>query len=283
MWIERAISAIEGSSLLDKVGRTLGNTFGRVIRPGRAKDMLAGTWFGHPVHPFLTDATIGAWGCALLLDVAGDEYTEADAELLVAAGLAAAMPTAATGLSELADIVEAKPRRVATLHALGNVAALALYAGSYAARRRGAHATGRGLSAVGMTSLIFSGFLGGHLAYRQGVGVNQTANLAGPTEWTPVADDGDVPAGALRRVRAGDVDVALYRQGDRLLAIANRCSHRGGPLHLGRVVDTTLRCPWHRSVFRLEDGAVVRGPATAPQPTYDTRINQGKIEIRARR
>lgn len=282
MWTERMTHAIERSSLLERVGRTLGSAFGRAVRPGRTKELLAGTWFGHPLHPTLTDVTIGAWGSALLLDLTGNRDTDAGAQRLVVAGLVAAVPTAASGWSELADIVDPKPRGVAALHALGNVAALSLYAGSYAARRCGARGAGRGLSAAGMAALAGSGFLGGHLAYRQGVGVNQTAILTGPAEWTPVADEADVPVGAIRRVRVDGIDLAVHRQEDRLLAIANRCSHRGGPLHLGRVTDTTVRCPWHRSVFSLEDGGVVRGPATAPQPAYDARINDGKIEVRAR-
>lgn len=283
MWTERMTDAAERSSLLDRLGRTLGNLFGRAVRPGRTKDLLAGTWLGHPLHPMLTDVTISAWGSVLILDLTGGEGTRAGAERLVATGIVAAVPTTASGLSELADIVEDEPRRLAALHALGNVAALGLYAGSYVARKRDAHGLGRALSSAGMTSLAASGFLGGHIAYRQGVGVNQTANLAGPYEWTPVADDADLVDGALRRVRANGVDVAVYRDGDVLLAVANRCSHRGGPLHLGRVDDTTVRCPWHRSVFSLEDGGIVRGPATAPQPTYDARIRDGKVEIRVRR
>lgn len=283
MWIDKVTGAIEDSETLDAVGRTLGNAFGRVVRPGPVKDLLAGTPFGHPVHPTLTDVAIGAWLAASLLDLSGREDAEESAESLVAAGMLAAVPTAVTGLSELSDIVETKPRRVAALHALGNVAALALYAGSYAARRRGANGAGRGLATAGLTALGVSGFLGGHLAYRLAVGVDQTIHLTGPAEWTAVAKDADLPEGALRRVRADGVDIALHRRDGRLYAIADRCSHRGGPLHLGRVVDGTVRCPWHHSIFRLQDGQVVRGPATAPQPSYEVRVNGETIEVRAAR
>jgi nitrite reductase/ring-hydroxylating ferredoxin subunit len=47
----------------------------------------------------------------------------------------------------------------------------------------------------------------------------------------------------------------------------------------GPVEDGCVTCPWHDSRFHLEDGDVVRGPATRPQPVYRTRVNDGNIEI----
>jgi nitrite reductase/ring-hydroxylating ferredoxin subunit len=73
----------------------------------------------------------------------------------------------------------------------------------------------------------------------------------------------------------------LIRKGGRLHALADRCSHRGCPLHDGTLNDDeTLTCPCHGSTFRL-DGALVKGPATSPQPAFDVRANEGAVEIRA--
>jgi nitrite reductase/ring-hydroxylating ferredoxin subunit len=58
--------------------------------------------------------------------------------------------------------------------------------------------------------------------------------------------------------------------------------HAGGPLHEGKVEDGRVTCPWHASTFNLADGSLVRGPATAPQPSYETRVQDGKIEVRSR-
>ena len=63
--------------------------------------------------------------------------------------------------------------------------------------------------------------------------------------------------------------------------IADRCTHRGGPLHEGELQDGCVTCPWHFSRFRLEDGSVERGPATVPQPTYDVREVGDRIEVRS--
>jgi nitrite reductase/ring-hydroxylating ferredoxin subunit len=64
--------------------------------------------------------------------------------------------------------------------------------------------------------------------------------------------------------------------------MANTCSHMGGPLDEGTFKDGDVTCPWHGSVFRLADGSIARGPATAPQPTYDVRVSDGRIEVKAR-
>ncbi|HEY8201313.1 MAG TPA: Rieske (2Fe-2S) protein, partial [Actinomycetota bacterium] len=63
-------------------------------------------------------------------------------------------------------------------------------------------------------------------------------------------------------------------------AIADRCSHRGGPLHEGECEGETVTCPWHGSTFRLADGSIVRGPAVAPQPRFEARIEGGKVLVR---
>jgi nitrite reductase/ring-hydroxylating ferredoxin subunit len=78
-------------------------------------------------------------------------------------------------------------------------------------------------------------------------------------------------------------DVILFRQDGDLFALANRCSHRGGPLDKGTVGEgPTVTCPWHFSTFDIADGSVVRGPASAPQPVYEVREREGKIEVRAK-
>jgi nitrite reductase/ring-hydroxylating ferredoxin subunit len=71
------------------------------------------------------------------------------------------------------------------------------------------------------------------------------------------------------------------RTGDRVHALADRCSHRGCALHEGRLNDDdTVTCRCHGSTFRL-DGSIIKGPATAPQPSFETRVRESKIEIRS--
>ena len=64
-------------------------------------------------------------------------------------------------------------------------------------------------------------------------------------------------------------------------ALAHSCAHLGGPLSEGTLKDGSVVCPWHGSEFALEDGRVLNGPATEPQPCFDVREREGHIELRA--
>src|SRR5712691_10906364 len=63
------VRSLERSKVLDALGQALGGAFSKVVRPGTVKDLLSGTWMGHPAHPALTDVTIGSWTGALILDL----------------------------------------------------------------------------------------------------------------------------------------------------------------------------------------------------------------------
>jgi nitrite reductase/ring-hydroxylating ferredoxin subunit/uncharacterized membrane protein len=280
MLAEAATRAVEEAGPLDALGKKAISLVGRILRAGRLKDLLSGTWLGHPLHPALTDVPIGAWISAAALDAVGDERAERAADTLVGFGILSALPTAVTGLSDLADVVKRRDRSVGAAHALINVLGLSLYTASYLARKDGRRAMGVALSTAGVAAITAGGFLGGHLAYRRGIGVDHTVFETAPREWTPVLAIGDLPPATPRRVRADGVDVLLYRDGDHIRALGARCSHRGGPLHKGEFRQGTVTCPWHLSTFRLEDGAVAAGPATAPQPSYEARIIDGTIEVR---
>jgi nitrite reductase/ring-hydroxylating ferredoxin subunit len=81
------------------------------------------------------------------------------------------------------------------------------------------------------------------------------------------------------RALLGEVPVLLIRQGDEVHALADRCSHLSGPLSDGELAGGCVTCPWHGSMFRVSDGAVVHGPATAPQPVYRTRVRDGIVQV----
>jgi nitrite reductase/ring-hydroxylating ferredoxin subunit len=88
--------------------------------------------------------------------------------------------------------------------------------------------------------------------------------------------------GEPRQVEVDGVAIMVVRDGGQLRALADRCAHRGGPLSNGEISDGCVTCPWHGSVFRLEDGSVERGPAAYPQPALDARESGGQVEVRAR-
>jgi nitrite reductase/ring-hydroxylating ferredoxin subunit len=94
--------------------------------------------------------------------------------------------------------------------------------------------------------------------------------------------EADLHENQLTRVEVRDVPILLVRRNGQIFALAETCSHLGGPLAEGQLVDNTVRCPWHGSRFSLENGAVVDGPATHPQPCMDARIRDGQVEVRLR-
>lgn len=275
------LDALEQVDALDGTGKALGKAMRGAIGPGAAKDALSGTWLGHALHPLLTDVVIGTFMSATLVDVLAPGSERASKRLLQV-GLLASLPTAVTGVSDWADteIADDRVRRVGLIHAASNVSALAFAIGSLAARRRGSSATGRLLGLAATGALGAGGFLGGHLSFTRAVGPNQTAFDAGPSEWTPVSDAGEVREGEPKAALAGDTPVMLLRHGDGLHAIHDRCSHRGCPLSDGEVDGHVVTCVCHGSQFDVRDGAVLRGPATTGQPAYEVREDGGQLLVR---
>jgi nitrite reductase/ring-hydroxylating ferredoxin subunit len=167
------------------------------------------------------------------------------------------------------------------VHLASNTVALALQMRSWSARRRGHHVEGAlfGLGAIG--ALTVAGYLGGHLVYVQRVGVDAEVKLVGDDGWHPACRTDDIvhdnqPFGAT----VEGARVVLVRRGGYVYALAATCTHAGGPLDEGEVHGNVLVCPWHHSEFCLDTGEVERGPATTPEPVYETRLRAGMIEVR---
>ncbi len=280
MRLRRFPEAVEGLTFLDPAAAAVSGVVAKVVPPGRAKDLLSGTWLGHALHPLLTDLPIGFWTSAWVLDIVGGRRSQAAARQLVGLGILAAVPTAASGASDWSDTAGSE-RRVGLVHGAANSVALAAFVASYLHRRKGNRAKGIAWTWVGAAAATVGGHLGGHLIGVLGVGVDNTAFEAGPQDWLDVGAAIDAREGCPHVVDAAGVPVLIVRQGLRLLAIGDTCTHRGGPLHEGTVDGGCVTCPWHGSVFRLEDGEVERGPATIPQPRYDAREREGRIEIRS--
>ena len=277
--VQKLLEPIERMEALDGPSDRLAGLVGKVLPAGPLKDLLSGTRLGHPVHPVLTDVAIGSWTSSLFLDVAGGKAARGAADALLALGTGAALPTAVTGLSDWAD-TWGKARRIGLVHACVNVAATVSFAASLVERRRGRRPAGVALSLVGAGIMTIGAYLGGHLSFRKGVGVDETAFDEGPAEWTDVMGLDELPEGKPATASAAGVTLLLYRSGETVHAIGNRCSHRGGPLDEGSCDGETVTCPWHASVFRLRDGGIVRGPAVAKQPSYEVRMAAGRIEVR---
>jgi nitrite reductase/ring-hydroxylating ferredoxin subunit len=270
----KVISRLERAESLDKaVGA--GQRVARLIRPGRARDVLHGRWLGHPLHPVLVQAAVGSWLSATIADIVlGDETA---ARGLTAAGLAASAPAVAAGAADWSEQHE-QQMRVGVVHALANFGAAVCYGASLLARPPLAR---RALRLAGLAALGAGGILGGHLSFRLAGGANHAEavpHLVQPG-WHDLIEAAGLPQDAPVRVMLGEVPVVAIRTSGRIYALADRCSHMSGPLSDGDVSDGCLTCPWHGSAFRVADGSVARGPATAPQPSFDTRITGGTVQV----
>ena len=273
---------------LEAGGRTVQGWIATAFRFGGSagqstKNVLNGVWLGHPLHPALTDVPIGAWTTSLIFDLLGLDRS-ADATLTL--GVVASIPTALAGAADWVDAGD-EPRRVGFLHALLNVGALCLYLASMRARAAGSRALGVGLSATGFGIAALSAWLGGELVYRLGTSVNRNAWREPVQDFQVAADAASLQEGRLTAgkisVNGQDVPLVLLKRGTEILALGGTCSHWGGPLGEGKLVDDDcVQCPWHGSHFDMRDGSVHKGPATAPAPVFETRVRDGRVEVRTR-
>lgn len=275
--LDKAANAIERATGLDKVSSPVAEALRKARPRGWVTDVLSGTPLGHPFHPLLVTVPIGTWTGAIVLDLLRNR---SGASTLVGLGVLGAAPTVLTGMSDWADTKGAEGR-VGFVHGAANLALVAVYGASWLARRRGHHLTGALLHVPGLGLLAFSGWLGGHLSYARGVGVDTTTFQHETEEWTPVAPATEILYGNLRRATVAGEGVIVTRAPDEsVVAYADRCVHRSGPLSEGRVVDGCVECPLHGSQFDLADGHVVAGPATRPQPRYEVRLDAGQVLLR---
>jgi nitrite reductase/ring-hydroxylating ferredoxin subunit/uncharacterized membrane protein len=248
------------------------------------KDLLHGRWLGHPVHSAVTDIPIGALLVSVILDLL-DLRPAADGALVVTI-----LFMVAAALSGAADYVDTdgRARDRATVHStlmvvglVVLVISLVLRAGDPADRT-----VPIGLSIIGFLVVTAGAYVGGDVVYQLGNMISRHAWRGRGMKWIPL-DFGDTDPATLAearpvKARAGQNELAVVRIGPALYAMHAVCSHAGGPLAEGKVVDGCLECPWHGSRFALTNGYARRGPAVYDQPSYEVRAEDGKYEVRRR-
>jgi nitrite reductase/ring-hydroxylating ferredoxin subunit/uncharacterized membrane protein len=269
----------------DFLQKVVAGTYKLLGKPGHdLKTLVHGTWLGHPLHPVLTDIPIGAWTLAVLFDIIylfrGTHGWVSAADVTIFVGLLGALGSAITGYTDWSDTFE-RERRVGIAHGLLNTTAIVVYLVSLIIRVGGGS---RGLAIVlaliGYGIVLTAAFLGGDLVFGIGTGVNHHAWQEVPTKFTRVMLEGQLTDNTLVRAMAGDTPILLYKKGDSVCAISETCSHAGGPLSEGEVDGSIVQCPWHGSRFDICSGLVKGGPATISQVRYETRIQNGQIEVR---
>src|SRR3954469_8055296 len=94
---------VERAESLDPASDKTAAVVSKAVPGGFVKDLLAGTWLGHPLRPVITGVPIGAWVAAGFLDVFGGEESRPAARKRIGMGTLAAVPTAAARLAGWGD------------------------------------------------------------------------------------------------------------------------------------------------------------------------------------
>lgn len=175
----RLIEAIEEQRALDFIADPLQHTVSALLaRAPRLADALHGRAIGHPLHSVLVTIPIGGWTVGLVLDLAGlfsrSARFHTAADVVTAVGLGGAGLAAVAGLADW-SLTTGKARRVGLVHALLNTAVVSFYGASMLSRVTGHRTIGVALSVLGFGLVGASGWLGGELAFRYGVGVRKVA------------------------------------------------------------------------------------------------------------
>lgn len=243
------------------------------------RDLLIGRWLGHPLHAVLTDAPIGILFLAIVFDVLAMPEAAAWA---IGFGILTMLGAALAGFADYAD-TDGKARERATLHSSLMVLALLGYVVSLVFRlgtAPTASAPGVWVSVVSFLILAAGAYVGGDVVYVLGNMVSRHAFRGAGTKWialepAEVGDDGAIPEGRPIKAKLGMNQLVLVRQGEKILALHDTCAHAGGPLNEGKIVGSTIACPWHASRYELANGHVVRGPSVYDQPAYEVRARDG--------
>ncbi len=206
------------------------------------------------------------------MDLARGGGLEKAADAALAVGLAGAVGAAVTGLNDWQHTDHAA-RRVGVAHGLLNLTAAVLQGGSLALRRAGFRRAGRGITIAGYGVALSAAYLGGYLVFEERIGVDHTSGEQGPRDFVPALGAGDLEEGALRRVVGEKMPVLLSRLGGRVYAIAETCSHLGGPLAEGTRDGASVICPWHGSRFDLRTGGVLDATELAGDELRQVTVN----------
>jgi nitrite reductase/ring-hydroxylating ferredoxin subunit/uncharacterized membrane protein len=251
----------------------------------------------HPIHPALIPFPFAFLTGALLFDALGvllDDmsYFPMASRMSVVgviAGLLAAVPGVIDYFSTVPPASSGKRR--ATIHAVLNIAALLLFAAGWLLRpsnwRPDAMTMICELAGTGV--LFYSGWLGGMLVTRNMISVEHRYANAGKWDEATfsrgkggplvVGKTDDLTDDQMRLIRVNGHRLVLARTNGAFTVFEDRCTHRGGSLADGVLIDGTVQCLWHGSQFDVTSGAVSCGPAKKGIRVYEVKEKDGDVVL----
>lgn len=250
---------------------------------------------GHPIHPILIPFPIAFLIGTLVFDIlkttSGDKSYWQTGEYLEIAGIISALIAAIPGAIDYFKTVppDSSGKKRAATHGLINIALVLVFTIAYVLRNNSAQALIIGLEAVGVTMLFISGWLGGTLAYRNQIGVDNRYADAGKWNESYAADNkglievataDELKLNQMKLIHIGSKRIVLGKTESGYRAFDDRCSHKGGSLAGGSMICGTVQCPWHGSQFDCSTGIVKAGPAKDNIGIYPVKESNGKIFIK---
>jgi nitrite reductase/ring-hydroxylating ferredoxin subunit/uncharacterized membrane protein len=264
----------------------------------------AASFKGHPIHPMLVVFPLAFWLGSLVADVVyiwlGNPFFYNLSWYLIAAGIVGAVAAAIPGTIDYFHSVTpysgCKP--IGRRHGIINASITVLYALNLWWRAQPEAGVGSewwcalAASLVGVAALSYSGWLGGDLVYNCEVGRRQTQVGGQPTiygprlrgepgEFVEIARSDELGVGQVKHVTVNGAWIGLARTDRGYFAFDEICTHKGGPLCDGVLMDETIQCPWHGSRFDIRTGEVKAGPARARIHTFEIRVGDDRISVKA--
>jgi uncharacterized membrane protein/nitrite reductase/ring-hydroxylating ferredoxin subunit len=251
---------------------------------------------GHPIHPMLIPFPFtllaGSAFFGLAARLTGRSALAQTSGHMQTAGLATAFVAAIPGFIDYLYTVppSSSGKRRATQHLAANLTAVSLFALASIRNRRGAGTLGSMAELAGTALLSVGGWLGGTLVYRNQIGVDRRYADAGKWKELFVPLDGEEDAVVIGRTDELGIDqMKLLRVDGRRLVLArtaeghvvfeDRCTHRGGSLAGGAIINGIVQCPWHGSQFSALQGGVHRGPAEDPVKTWKVQVRGEELTL----
>jgi nitrite reductase/ring-hydroxylating ferredoxin subunit/uncharacterized membrane protein len=267
------------------------------------KNVLEGRPMRSPLHPALVHLPIALFPVSLLLDLASWIWSNPELHLVqasfitLAAGIATAAVAAVFGFVDYSEIRrDHTARKTANQHLTFNLVAVGLFALSLGLRWSAwdaprAPGLPMVLSLLGVILLSYSGYLGGHMVYSDGVAVGRHRRKRPlpsvtvlvkdePGRLVMVGNESQLREGDTLRVDANGTIIAVAKAQGQIYAFQEFCTHRYGALSEGEMRGCEVTCPWHRSRFDIRTGEVTAGPAKIPLRIFHVEVRDGKILLR---
>lgn len=253
----------------------------------------------HPIHPILICFPLALWISGFLFDLLGADFNRAAlwgaGFYATLGGVMGAVAAAIPGAIDLFSVVppNSTGRKRGLQHAGLNVLALVVFS-SIVWRRGGPEfrpdALSLFLSGVGVLLILFSGWLGGTLVYRNQIGVDhryaragkwREKKLGGFDEAVGKADE--LEDGQMMLVHVDGKRIVVGRCDEGFFAFSDHCTHRGGPLADGALIGCIVQCPWHGSQYDIRNGQVIAGPTKHKIETWKCEVRRNDVFIHAKR